>query len=78
MSILPIRKVIGTAIFLFISYQVQSQQGLAPSNFSGYFEANGQYYQADSAIDAPEVREKYLNNGFMVLNYNNGNLRIVM
>ncbi|MBK7682997.1 MAG: hypothetical protein KBA99_03710 [Bacteroidia bacterium] len=74
MSILSIRKVIGTAIFLFISYQAQSQQGLAPSNFSGYFEANGQYYQADSAIDAPEVREKYLNNGFMVLNYNNGNL----
>ena len=55
MSILPIRKVIGTAIFLFISYQVQSQQGLAPSNFSGYFEANGQYYQADSAIDALKV-----------------------
>jgi Family of unknown function (DUF6029) len=74
MSVLPKRKLAGIACFLLFSLTAQSQQGLAPSNFSGYFEANGQYYQADSAIEAPEVREKYLNNGFMVLNYNNGNL----
>jgi hypothetical protein len=74
MSVYSKCKLGGIVISLFFSITAYAQQGLAPSNFSGYFEANGQYYQADSAIEAPEVREKFLNNGFMVLNYNYGNL----
>jgi len=66
--------IISIALLSIKPYHSLAQQGLNTSNFSGYFEANGQYYKADSAIDAPEVREKWLNNGFMVLNYNYGNL----
>lgn len=53
---------------------LQAQSVLSPGNFSGYFEVNGQYYQKDSAISAPEVNEKWLNNGFMSLTYNYGGL----
>lgn len=45
------------------------------NNISGNFEINGQIYKADSAIDAPEVPEKFLNNAFMNLNYINGNFK---
>ncbi len=64
-----------TVCCLFLaSFHLKAQQALSPGNFSGYFEANGQYYEADSAIDAPEVREKWLNNGFMSLSYTYGSL----
>lgn len=56
------------------SVQLHAQNALSPGNFSGYFEVNGQYYQQDSAIAAPEVKEKWLNNGFMGLTYNYGGL----
>lgn len=61
--------------FLFvISFESRGQQALNSGNFSGSFEANGQYYQADSSIGAPEVNEKWLNNGYMNLTYNYGGL----
>ncbi len=49
---------------------LKAQSPLSTGNFSGYFEANGQYYQKDDKIEAPEVNEKWLNNGFMTLTYN--------
>lgn len=68
------RLLLCSLALIFLSIHLQAQQATNSSNFSGYFEANGQYYQEDSAISAPEVKEKWLNNGFMVLNYNYGNL----
>lgn len=56
------------------SSQLDAQSVLSPGNFSGYFEANGQYYQKDDKIEAPEVNEKWLNNGFMSLTYTYGGL----
>ena len=67
----------GLVLVLLAGLSVQpvfAQQALNTGNFSGYFETNGQYYQTDSAIGATEVKEKWLNNGFMVLNYSYGNL----
>ncbi|MBK9402080.1 MAG: hypothetical protein IPN36_14905 [Bacteroidetes bacterium] len=69
------RPIAFSIVFLLIfTTGIRAQQALNSGNFSGYFEANGQYYEADSAIDAPEVREKWLNNGFMSLSYNYGSL----
>lgn len=61
-------------VLVLIPTMLTAQQALNTGNFSGYFEVNGQYYQADSSIGAPEVPEKWLNNGFMTLSYNYGNL----
>lgn len=60
--------------FLLLFTASKGQQLIQNGNFSGYFETNGQYYQPDSAIGAPIVPEKWLNNGFMTLSYNYGNL----
>lgn len=59
---------------LSVPTAVLAQSPLNSGNFSGYFEVNGQYYRPDSAIEAPEVPEKWLTNGFMGLTYNNGGL----
>ena len=45
------------------------------SNITGNFEINGQFYREDSAINAPAVPEKFLNNAFLNLNYVNGNFK---
>jgi Family of unknown function (DUF6029) len=60
-------------LLLLGNYTSRAQQ--LPSGISGNFEINSQYYKADSAIEAPEVKEKLLNNGFLNLNYINGNFR---
>jgi hypothetical protein len=62
-----------TVIMLLICIRQGSAQ-IVPG-ISGNFEINSQYYEADSAIEAPEVKEKILNNGFLNLNYINGNFR---
>ena len=57
-----------SAICFFLS-NASFAQGLAGSNIHGNFEFNGQYYLPDSAIGAPKVNEKFLNNSFLNLNY---------
>jgi hypothetical protein len=51
------------------------QQAPNMSNISGNFEINSQYYIKDSLIDAPDVPEKVLSNGFMNLNFDYGNFK---
>ncbi|MBL7922942.1 MAG: hypothetical protein JNL88_01955 [Bacteroidia bacterium] len=72
----PLKRLLLPTVVLLLGvlHSAQAQQPLNTGNFSGYFEANGQYYQTDSAIGATEVKEKWLNNGFMGLSYNYGNL----
>lgn len=65
----------GITIAVVILIAVLPSFGQLPSGISGNFEINSQYYKADSAIEAPEVKEKLLNNGFLNLNYVNGNFR---
>jgi hypothetical protein len=68
-----LKKVLAT-LLLLAPFVLQAQSPLNSGNFSGYFEVNGQYYRPDSAIEAPEVPEKWLTNGFMGLTYNYGGL----
>ncbi|MBP7168459.1 MAG: hypothetical protein KBB64_12435 [Bacteroidia bacterium] len=70
------RLLLATVLGMAAAGNSHAQQALNAGNFSGYFEVNGQYYQADSAISAPEVKEKWLNNGFMSLSYNYGGLSV--
>lgn len=70
------RLLLATVLGMAAAGNSHAQQALNTGNFSGYFEVNGQYYQADSAISAPEVKEKWLNNGFMSLSYNYGGLSV--
>jgi hypothetical protein len=61
------------AFFIFsTSLKAQLPGG---ANLTGNFEVNGQYYRPDSAINAPEVPEKILDNAFMLLNLTWGNFR---
>ena len=53
-------------ILLFFNI-ISSAQTPILSNTTGNFEIDGQIYKADSAIDAPEVPEKFLNNAFLNL-----------
>ncbi|MFM1745796.1 MAG: hypothetical protein RLZZ630_1733 [Bacteroidota bacterium] len=62
------------AIVLCLATETRGQQFLQNGNFSGYFETNGQYYRPDSAIGAGDVPEKWLNNAFMGISYNYGNI----
>ena len=55
--------------FLFLNVYNGFSQGLLNSNIHGNFEFNGQYYIADSSINAKEVPEKFLNNAFLNVNY---------
>lgn len=64
------RSVLPALLLLAATSPLLAQSPLSIGNFSGYFEANGQYYQKDDKIGAPEVDEKWLNNGFMSLTYN--------
>lgn len=68
-----LKKVLAS-LLLIAPFVLQAQSPLNSGNFSGYFEVNGQYYRPDSAIEAPEVPEKWLTNGFMGLTYNYGGL----
>ncbi|MEP7265741.1 MAG: DUF6029 family protein [Bacteroidota bacterium] len=69
----------STKIFLVVITLLQNSQFTIAQQvvpgINGNFEINSQYYEADSAIEAPEVKEKLLNNGFLNLNYINGNFR---
>lgn len=65
---LVIKKYLLTAIVALSAFNAGAQ-GLSASNIHGNFEFNGQYYLPDSAIGAPEVKEKFLNNAFLNLNY---------
>ena len=66
------RKLFAALLFSAASLPVLAQ-GLAGTNIHGNFELNAQYYRPDSAIGAPEVPEKFLNNGFMNLIYEKDN-----
>src|SRR5947207_9309472 len=63
------------AVLLLFFVQTSSAQIPVLSNISGNFEVDGQIYKADSAIEAPEVPEKFLNNAFLNSNYVNGNFK---
>jgi hypothetical protein len=58
-----------------VKAQAQLPQG---ATITGNFEVNGQYYRPDSAINAPEVPEKVLDNSFMLLNLQYGKFRAGM
>ncbi len=61
-------------VFVFNSFiKVSAQQPTSSSNFSGNFEINAQTYTSDSAIEAPNVSEKILSNGYLNLNYSYNN-----
>lgn len=62
-------------VFLAMQGITLAQQLPGLSNITGNFEINAQYYRPDSAINAPEVPEKILDNAFMLLNFNYGNFR---
>lgn len=63
-------------ILMLTSAQLlHAQTNGLPDFVTGNFEINGQIYRPDSAISAPEVREKFLSNAFMLLNFNYGNFR---
>lgn len=68
-------KVLVFALVIYCNSFVSAQTPIL-SNISGNFELNGQIYKADSAIEAPEVPEKFLNNAFLNLNYINGNFKV--
>ena len=61
------------ALVLTVAALPAFSQGLGGTNIHGNFEFNGQYYSPDSAIGAPEVPEKFLNNGFLNLIYEKDN-----
>jgi hypothetical protein len=63
------------AIITLLTYQVKAQNNTVLSNISGNFEINSQYYIPDTAIEAPDIPEKLLSNGFMFLNYNSGKFK---
>lgn len=60
--------------FILFANKIYGQSQIAPG-INGNFEINSQYYKPDSAIEAPNVSEKILNNGFLNLNYTSGNFR---
>lgn len=66
-------RVKALSTLMLLSCTIASAQVIP--GISGNFEINSQYYEADSAIEAPDVKEKILNNGFLNLNYVNGNFR---
>lgn len=64
---------------LLLNFQSFAQQALpGGATLTGNFEITSQYYQPDSAIKAPEVPEKFLNNSFMLLNLTWGKFRAGM
>ncbi|HOS47518.1 MAG TPA: DUF6029 family protein [Bacteroidia bacterium] len=64
-----------SAVITCFANTAKGQQAPNMSNISGNFEINSQYYIKDSLIDAPEVPEKVLSNGFMNLNFDYGNFK---
>jgi hypothetical protein len=54
---------------------VKAQQTRDLGSVHGNFQFDSQYYNTDSLINAPEVPEKMLMNGFANFNYTKGNLR---
>ena len=68
-------RIVFAAMLLIGESHISKAQTPVLSNISGNFEVNGQIYKADSAIEAPEVPEKFLNNAFLNLNYVNGNFK---
>lgn len=62
-------------ILVIASFQTRAQINSVLSNINGNFEINSQYYRPDSVIEAPDVPEKLLSNGFMFLNYNSGKFK---
>jgi hypothetical protein len=65
----------GLCLMLLVLFCKKMPAQQIISGINGNFEINSQYYKADSAIEAPEVKEKLLNNAFLNLNYVNGNFR---
>lgn len=61
----------GSLIILLHSVIVSAQINL-PGEIHGNFQVEAQYYQKDSSIGAPLVKEKILSNGFMNLWYTKG------
>ncbi|HVA97912.1 MAG TPA: DUF6029 family protein [Bacteroidia bacterium] len=59
-------------ILFCISYSLSAQNN--EGQIHGNFEIDAQYYNPDSAIGAPAVPEKILSNGFLNINYTNGNI----
>lgn len=66
-------KFLAFSALILISVRAFPQSLLQNSHISGNFQSDFQYYYADSLIGAPEVPEKFLMNGFMNLQYTNGN-----
>ncbi|MBK8845716.1 MAG: hypothetical protein IPO27_03780 [Bacteroidetes bacterium] len=60
------------ALMTFVATLTNAQLNL-PSGIHGNFQTDAQYYYVDTAIGAPVVAEKLLNNGFANINYINGN-----
>ncbi len=69
-------KVFAALLILILLNNTTRAQTPVLSNISGNFEVVGQFYRTDSAIGAPEVPEKFLNNAFLNLNYVNGNFKV--
>lgn len=64
----------GIIFFCCCSISAFSQSDILSSGrISGNFQLEAQSYAKDSLIEAPGVSEKILSNGFLNLNYSNGN-----
>ncbi len=68
-------KIVFVGLILLADCKLMLAQEQIVHGINGNFEINSQFYKADSAIEAPEVSEKMLNNAFMNVNYINGNFR---
>ena len=58
------RVLLLSTLFIAFSSVYRLASAQLPGNIHGNFEFTGQYYRTDSAIGAPNVPEKFLNNGF--------------
>lgn len=63
-----IKKIVFTVCIIASAFKAKSQN-IDASSIHGNFEFLGQYYLTDSVIGAPVVKEKFLNNAFLNLNY---------
>jgi hypothetical protein len=60
------------SVFYFLSIETKAQGVLSNGSIHGNFQMDAQLYSEDTVINAPDVSEDMLMNGFANINYTNG------
>jgi hypothetical protein len=64
---------LGLLAGVFVMPNISKAQFLQDASIHGNFQLDAQYYKADKAIGAPDVKEKMLSNGFANIIFTTGN-----